>query len=537
MAREERKLPKTIPLFTVNMPTEVDKPLLEVLHSGYIGQGKKVEEFETALGNFLETKNVLTLNSGTSALQLALRLANVNPGDEVISTPMTCSATNEPILACGGKIVWADINPKNGLISPKDVERKVTPKTKAIVCVDWGGSVCDLDELMHLGDKYNLKIIEDAAHAFGAGYKGKMVGTIADFTCFSFQAIKHITTVDGGLLVTKNDKDYKRGKLLRWYGIDREATSKDSRIEQDISEWGYKFHMNDVAATIGLVQLGFIKAILEKHQNNAEFYHQTINHDFYTHPRTDWDQDSAFWLYTILLPTRDKRDRFRDFMAENMVMTSEVHSRNDIHATFREFVSDLPGVKYFSERHIAIPVHAKLTTKDRNRISVLSNEFAEKENGQNVQLQEVANLKDALIMARIRNECRLFMTHDTRRIELDSQRHWFENIYKQLHSVREMTCYLFYKTGNSNPIGYGVIKKSNEKYWLTGGLLKKDRGQGYGRKLFQLLINNTPGKEIWLSVLESNSVASGLYEKLGFKPDSLGKNDIGKNLVVMRLQK
>jgi len=365
-----------IPLFAVHMPKDVDLPLLEVLHSGYIGQGTKVDEFEVSLSNYLGTKNILTTNSGTSAIHLALRLANVSYGDEVISTPMTCLATNEPILACGGNIIWADINPKNGLIDPLDVERKITPKTRAIVCVDWGGTVCDLDELMKIGSKYNVKVIEDAAHAFGAAYKGKKVGTVVDFTCFSFQAIKHITTVDGGLLTTKDYKDYEKGKLLRWYGIDRQATTKDSRIELDISEWGYKFHMNDVTAVIGLAQMRYIDEILKRHQENARFYNDNLSSAYFRTTTTDWNQDSARWLYTILLPTKETRLNFMEFMDNNGVMTSRVHGRNDLHTAFSNYKQDLPGVGYFDEHQISIPVHWKLTSQERQKIVDLCNDFA-----------------------------------------------------------------------------------------------------------------------------------------------------------------
>lgn len=358
------------------MPKSVNKPLLDVLHSGYIGQGPKVEEFENLLSGFLRTPNVLTLNSGTSALQLALRLANVGIGDEVISTPMTCSATNEPIFAQGANIVWADIDPKNGLIDPSDIEKKITKKTKAIVCVDWGGTVCDLDEIMKIGKRYGIKVIQDSAHAFGATYKKRMVGTIADFTCFSFQAIKHITTIDGGLLATRDKNDYKRGKLLRWYGIDREAkVSGDSRISIDIPEWGYKIHMNDVNATIGIAQFGHIKDVLKKHRGNASFYSKKIN-DYFIHPTTSWQQESSFWLYTILLPTAKKREEFSRFMEELGIGVSRVHRRNDSYSGFPKARGKLPGVTYFYDREICIPVHWALTKEERDRIVESCNKFA-----------------------------------------------------------------------------------------------------------------------------------------------------------------
>lgn len=364
-----------IPLFKVHMPKEVDKPLLEILHSGYIGQGPKVNEFEEKLTKFLNNPYVITVNAGTSALQLALRLANVEPGDEVITTPMTCTATNEPILTCGAEIVWADVFPENGLIDPASVEKRITKKTKAVMCVDLGGNVCDLDKLLKITRKHGLKLIEDAAHAFGATYKGKSVGSIADFTCFSLQAIKQITTVDGGVLTTLNKKDYKRGKLLRWFGIDREAkVSGDSRIDVEIPEWGYKFHMNDVNAVIGIAQMSKIKNILKKHRDNAMYYTRNINPKFFTHPATPWEQNSVFWLYTLVLPTPQVRIKFAEFMKNNGVATSRVHGRNDLYQAFPKS-KGLKGVTYFYDREECIPVHWAVTKQERKKVVRLCNEF------------------------------------------------------------------------------------------------------------------------------------------------------------------
>ena len=204
-----------IPLFKVHMPESVIDPLRDTLLSGFIGEGEKVVEFEEALAPWFDNENVLATNNGTAAIQLALRLSGVGPGDEVISTPMTCSATNEPVLAAGAKIVWADIDPWTGNIDVHDVKKKITPKTKAIICVDWGGYPCTFAELNYLAKKNGLKLIEDACHAFGSEYYGDKVGCQCDFSCFSFQAIKTITTVDGGALTCRSKEDYEKGKLLR----------------------------------------------------------------------------------------------------------------------------------------------------------------------------------------------------------------------------------------------------------------------------------------------------------------------------------
>ena len=180
---------KDIPLFKVFMPESVMEPLRKVLLSGYIGEGPRVEEFERQLAPWFNN-NVLTVNNGTSALQLALRLANVSYGDEVVSTAMTCSATNEPILAMGARIIWADIDPWTGNINPEDVAAKITPKTKAIMCVHWGGYPCDLDELNAIAAEHGIKLIEDACHAFGSTYRGKPIGSHSDFACFLFRRLR-----------------------------------------------------------------------------------------------------------------------------------------------------------------------------------------------------------------------------------------------------------------------------------------------------------------------------------------------------------
>lgn len=355
-----------IPLFKVYMPEEVLLPLTKTIMSGYIGQGPRVEEFEKALTPWFENQNVLTLNSGTSALMLALRVANVGYGDEVISTAMTCTATNEPIMAMGAKIVWADIDPTDGNIDPIDVERKITQRTKAIMAVHWGGYPCDIDELNRIGLKYNIKIIEDAAHAFGAHYKGRKVGSISDFTCFSFQAIKHLTTVDGGALTCKETEDYKRGKLLRWYGIDREGERKDFRCEEDVLEYGYKFHMNDVNAVIGLEQLKHVSKILQKHRENANYYVEHLK-GLSKLQLLDYKPDrlSSYWLFTIRVKDRL---RFMQKLKEAGITVSQVHARNDMHTMFKDFRRVLPGVDEFINEQVSIPVGWWLTEKEREYI-------------------------------------------------------------------------------------------------------------------------------------------------------------------------
>jgi len=357
---------KDIPLFKVFMPESVMEPLRKVLMSGYIGEGPRVEEFERQLAPWFGNENVLALNNGTSALQLALRLANVDYGDEVISTAMTCSATNEPILAMGAKIVWADIDPWTGNIDPEDIAAKITPKTKAIMCVHWGGYPCDLGELNTIAAEHGLKVIEDACHAFGSTYHDKPIGSHSDFACFSFQAIKEMTTIDGGALVCKSKADRERGRLLRWYGIDRKSKRKDLRCEADIVEYGYKFHMNDVTAVIGLEQLKYVGKTIEKHKAHAAQYNKAFRDLKVVRPlRYKDDRSSAHWLYTIRVKDRD---RFIQHMKDASIIASKVHARNDNHTMFKDFRTDLPGVDEFTSEQVSIPVGWWLTKKEVQHI-------------------------------------------------------------------------------------------------------------------------------------------------------------------------
>lgn len=358
-----------IPLFKVHMPESVLEPLKAVLMSGYIGQGPKVDLFEKALVPWLGHPNILSLNSGTSALYLALKLAGVDYQDEVISSPQSCMATNTPIIDHKAKIVWADIDPWTGNIDPTDVERKITSRTKAIMAVHWGGYPCELNELSRISKKYGIPLIEDAAHSFGSIYQGRKIGSMSPFTCFSFQAIKHLTTIDGGALVCSSNDAYREGKLLRWYGIDRETPKRDMRCEDDVKITGGKMHMNDVCATVGLEQLNYVAKIVKAHRENAAYYDQALEGLKNVRKlRYQTDRESAYWLYTLRVKSQQG---FFDYMAANDVMVSKVHVRNDVHTCFREFRRNLPGVDEFASSEMCIPVGWWVTPAEREKIAAL----------------------------------------------------------------------------------------------------------------------------------------------------------------------
>ena len=364
MVREQR----IIPLFRVYMSEKVDKPLLETVHSGWLGEGPRTKELESALSKRIGNPRCLTLSAGTHGLHLALHLAGIGHGDSVITTAMTCTASNWPILYQGANIIWADIKSNDLNINPDSIRECINKYTKAIICVHWGGYPCDMEEIKQIADEHDLFIIEDAAHAFGATYRQSTIGDCAysDFVMMSFQAIKILTTMDGGALFMKSNDDYTRGKLLRWYGIDREEPRTDWRIEQDIPEPGWKYHMNDVCATVGLVNLKEVNKNIAIARNNVAYYHAQLNDfDGVTLLQNAEDRQSSYWLFTILV---ENRAEFFRMMGEKGISVSRVHERNDKHTCVKQFKRELPILDSIIGKVACIPCGWWVLREDRQYI-------------------------------------------------------------------------------------------------------------------------------------------------------------------------
>jgi len=325
--------------------------LSKTLYSGYIAEGKQVYQFEDQLSILLDTKYIFTTNSGTAALHIALTLIGVSNGDEIISTALTAEPTNTTISLTGAKIVFADVNKNNGLIDPISIRSKITSKTKAIMIVHYAGMVCDLEEIQKISIEYNLPVIEDAAHSFLAEYKGKKIGSFSRFTCFSFQAIKHLTTGDGGAISFKYKDDYDKGKLLRWFGLDK----KLPREQNNIVKAGFKYHMNNINATIGLVQLKYLKQNTLKYIENGNYLDKklvTINNPKFKLPEYTKNSKPSFWLYTIIVEDREK---LINIFRENGITASPLHKRNDLHSVFQPN-SPLPNLDLFYPKLLHLPV-------------------------------------------------------------------------------------------------------------------------------------------------------------------------------------
>jgi perosamine synthetase len=279
------KKQELLPVFRPNYGAEEIKAVTEVLKSGWIGLGPKTAEFEKRFASYVGVKYAVALNSCTAALHLALITAGVGPGDEVIVPALTFVSDVHAILYVGAKPVFADVEPDTLCLSPKDVARKITQKTKAIIPVHYGGHPCEMKELQQLA-KPKIVIVEDAAHACGSAYHGRRIGSISPFTCFSFHAVKNLATGDGGMITTNNTKAAARLRRLRWCGIDADTWKREKHGLKlyssygwyyEIKELGYKCHMNDIAAALGLVQLQKLEKVNRRRRQLAAIYTKELS--------------------------------------------------------------------------------------------------------------------------------------------------------------------------------------------------------------------------------------------------------------------
>lgn len=326
----------------------------------YVGQGPKTDEFERTFADRTGLSQApLGVNSCTSAIDLALHLIGVGPGDTVIMPPMTCSATGGPVVNRGAKILWADVDPILGTILPLSVASLVDEHTKAIIAVDWGGRACDYAALRDVTGGA-IPIIEDAAHRLYAP------ADHGDYVCWSFGPIKTLTCGGYGGALLPPQAEYNRARLLRWHGLDR-LSNNDFRCQQNILEPGFRYHMTDDLAVVGLTNLPLAQHGVKRARINAFWYERLRDIPGITIP--PFDPSSDYWIYNILI--HDDRDDFMQRMARQGVTTSRVHARIDIHSGFRAATLNpgpLPGVDFYDAHQTAIPVGHWLSAEDRDHV-------------------------------------------------------------------------------------------------------------------------------------------------------------------------
>jgi dTDP-4-amino-4,6-dideoxygalactose transaminase len=355
-----------------HIPKGIINNLAETLESRWIGQGPKVEIFEKQFSKkFCNDQSVLAVGSGTDALHLAYLLAGLKPGDEVIAPVFTCTATNIPLLYIGVKIIFADIDPASLNINVDHVRELITEKTKAIICVHYGGLPCDMDELSALAKEFGIPVIEDAAHAVGATYRDKSIGSISEFTMFSFQAIKHITTGDGGLLSLKKENLMELGSSLRWFGIDR--SKKQLGIwENDIVHIGFKYQMTDISASMGLAALDVWEDTLDYRKKLYAKYLDNLisNSDVKILGAPTPGKGHAAWLFTIAV---EKRKALQAKLLSEGIESNQVHYRNDRYSIFGKRRDNLPNMDKIEENYLVLPLHTRMSVEDVDKICHIIN--------------------------------------------------------------------------------------------------------------------------------------------------------------------
>ena len=355
---------KVINMFSPQISASALKRVSEVMHTPMVGQGRTVDEFEQGIEKTLGLNQVIVVNNSSSAIRLALDICGVRPGDEVITTPLTCTLTNHPILEQFAKPVFADIQTDTGNIDPKDIAKRITPKTKALLCTHWGGTPCDLDELNLIANKYNLALIEDASEAFGATYRGRFIGSHSRFVAFSFHAIQIITAGEGGALVAQDQADGELARKKRWYGIDRLNRRPNvlGYYDFDIDTVGFGYYLTNIAAAIGIENLATLQAQQPYRCSIANMYREGLGGiSGLTLLKQHDDRVSAHHFFTVLV---ERREDFCRKLHSAGIGVSIVHARNDEYTIFGGLRHDLLNLERFSKSYIGLPIHMGLTFKE-----------------------------------------------------------------------------------------------------------------------------------------------------------------------------
>lgn len=352
-----------ITLFNVKVAPEAIAYVNQVLASTFLNEGEWVDKFETELSK-LGLVNPATLNSCTSALHLSLECAGVR-GGEVIIPAQTFIATGTAVLQAGATPVFADIDLSTGNTSVEHIQEKITPRTKAVIPVHWGGIPADIDPIVDRCRRHNITVIEDAAHALGATYKGRAIGSISDYTCFSFQAIKFLTTGDGGAISTPCQDRYEEIRRRKWFGYDRRTIKRlpEGDRENLIDTLGYKYHMNNIEGALGYGNILNIKERLAKRRANAARYLKELTIDGVTLLTPQYECEPSYWVFTMMV---ENRRAFIEKLKAAGIASSVLDRRIDKNPIFT--MDKLPNQEKFDSLQTSIPVHDDMTEEDVDHV-------------------------------------------------------------------------------------------------------------------------------------------------------------------------
>ena len=357
------------------------KAVVEVLKSDYLTTGPKIEEFEEKFAAYVGAKYAVAVSNGTAALHAACFAAGIGPGDEVITTPLTFAASANCVLYQGGKPVFADIDPETYNISVEEIKKKITNKTAAVIPVHFTGQPCDMEEIYEIARENNLIVIEDAAHALGATYKGEKIGNcrFSDMTVFSFHPVKHITTGEGGMITTNDKELYEKLKLFRTHGITKEP---DRYIRKTDESWyheqqflGYNYRMTDIQAALGISQLKKSDEFLKRRREIARIYNQKLAEiEWIKLPYQETDRESSWHLYVIQVDEeklgKSRKDVFNHLRSKGIGV--QVHYIPVYwHPYYQELGYEIglcPEAESVYKKIISLPIFPGMTKEEIRRI-------------------------------------------------------------------------------------------------------------------------------------------------------------------------
>ena len=377
----------SIPFFKPSLGDEEIDSVAETLRSGWLTTGPKVKEFERLFTESVSAQHAVAVSSCTAALHLALEAIGVGPGDEVLIPSLTFASTGEVVMHLGATPVLVDCG-SDFLIDVSEVEQKITPRTKAIIPVHYGGHPCDMERILAIAKDYGLRVIEDAAHAIPARYGDCPIGSIGDITCFSFYANKTITTGEGGMVTTNDDELAERVRLMSLHGISKDAWkrfSAEGSWYYEITAPGYKYNMTDMAASLGIHQLAKAHQLWEQRSQVAARYDELFadTPEVMT-PTTELNVQNAWHLYVIRLAVEDLSISRNDFIVklnEAGIGTSVHYTPLHLHPLYREKFGyqpvDLPRATDLFDRIISIPIHPQLTEEDVDYVAGTVNRLVE----------------------------------------------------------------------------------------------------------------------------------------------------------------
>ncbi len=360
--------PSRIQLFRPVVKEQAVVEVGNVLRSGWLGTGPRTQAFEEAFAAYVGAEHCVALNSCTTALQLALRVLDLEPGTEVVSSPLTFVSANQVILQEGLVPVFADVQPDTGCVDPASIAERMSERCGALLVMHYGGLPCDLDEIYSLARERGVAVVEDCAHACGAVYRGGRIGSHGDLHAFSFQAVKNLPVGDGGALVVRSPEMAERLRRLRWFGITASTYDRSGgrsyRWDYDVAELGVKGAMNDIEAAVGLVQLGHVDEDNARRATIAARYRDGLSDvDGLSMLRSPGDRTSAHHLFCVLA---ERRDDLVEHLAAQGIETG-VHYRPSY--TYRMFPSEpLPGVETFWNSALSLPMHLALSDGDVDRV-------------------------------------------------------------------------------------------------------------------------------------------------------------------------